>query len=42
VNEDGTIQLEISPGSYLKIEKSAVSMEWTANINKAAAAPATK
>ncbi|MCU0395191.1 MAG: preprotein translocase subunit YajC [Chitinophagaceae bacterium] len=40
VNEDGTLQLEISPGSYLKIEKSAVSMEWTANINKAAAAPA--
>lgn len=42
VNEDGTIQLEISPGSYLKIEKSAVSMEWTANVNKAAAAPAAK
>ena len=40
VNEDGTLQLEISPGSYLKIEKSAVSMEWTANVNKAAAAPA--
>lgn len=41
VNEDGTIQLETSPGSYIKIEKSAVSMEWTANINKAAA-PADK
>lgn len=37
VNEDGTIQLETSPGSYIKIEKSAVSMEWTANINKPAA-----
>lgn len=37
VNEDGTIQLEISPGSYLKIEKSAISMEWTAAINKTAA-----
>lgn len=36
VNEDGTIQLETSPGSYIKIEKSAVSMEWTANVNKAA------
>lgn len=36
VNEDGTIQLETSPGSYIKIEKSAVSMEWTANLNKAA------
>src|SRR6266704_2328531 len=31
VNEDGTIQIEPSPGSYLKIEKSAISMEWTQN-----------
>lgn len=38
INEDATIQLEISPGSYLKIEKSSISMEWTANLNKAAAA----
>ncbi|NCI46248.1 preprotein translocase subunit YajC [Sediminibacterium soli] len=38
VNEDGTLQLEVSPGSYLKIEKSSISMEWTANLNKAAAA----
>ncbi|MDQ6756999.1 MAG: preprotein translocase subunit YajC [Bacteroidota bacterium] len=37
VNDDGTMQLEINPGSYIKIEKSAVSMEWTANINKPAA-----
>ena len=36
VNEDGTINLEVSPGSYIKIEKSAISMEWTANINKIA------
>jgi preprotein translocase subunit YajC len=36
VNEDGTILIETSPGSYLKIEKSAISMEWTNNINKAA------
>lgn len=36
VNEDGTLQLEINPGSYLKIEKSAISMEWTAAINKTA------
>ena len=42
VNEDGTIQIETSPGSYLKIEKSAISMEWTQNINKAAAPPADK
>lgn len=34
INEDGTIQLETSPGSYIKIEKSAVSLEWTQNINK--------
>lgn len=34
VNEDGTIQLEINPGSYIKLEKSAISMDWTAQINK--------
>ena len=34
VNDDSTMQLEINPGRYIKIEKSAVSMEWTANINK--------
>ncbi|MEO7309180.1 MAG: preprotein translocase subunit YajC [Chitinophagaceae bacterium] len=42
VNDDGTLQLEISPGSYLKIEKSAISQEWTANINKAAVPATTK
>jgi preprotein translocase subunit YajC len=36
VNEDGTIQMEVSPGSYLKIEKSAISMEWSAQQNTAA------
>ncbi len=36
VNEDGTLQIEVNPGSYLKIEKSAISQEWTANINKIA------
>jgi preprotein translocase subunit YajC len=36
VNEDGTVMLETSPGSYMKIEKSAISIEWTQNINKAA------
>lgn len=36
INEDGTLQLEVSPGSYLKIEKSSISMEWTAAINKVA------
>ena len=34
VNEDGTLNVEISPGSYIKIEKSAVSMEWTNQLNK--------
>ena len=38
VNEDGTISLEINPVSYIKIEKSAISMEWTAQINKASTA----
>ncbi|MFM7358487.1 MAG: preprotein translocase subunit YajC [Sediminibacterium sp.] len=38
INEDGTLQLEINPGSYIKLEKSAISMEWTAAINKTAAA----
>ncbi len=35
VNEDGTLSLEVSPGSYLKIEKSTVSMEMSAGLNKA-------
>ena len=38
VNDDGTLNIEVSPGSYIKIEKSAISMDWTANINKPAAA----
>lgn len=29
VNEDNTLQLEINPGSYITIEKSAISMDWT-------------
>jgi preprotein translocase subunit YajC len=36
INEDGTVNLEINPGSYIKIEKSAISLEWTAQLNKAA------
>ncbi len=45
VNEDGTtINLETSPGSYMKVEKSAISVEWSQAANKAAAgtAPAAK
>jgi preprotein translocase subunit YajC len=34
VNDDGTINIEISPGSYIKIEKTAISMDWTAALNK--------
>lgn len=34
VNEDGTISLEINPGSYLKVEKSAISIEWSQQLNK--------
>jgi|SRR5690606_25579851 len=37
MNEDGTFMLEINPGSYIKMEKSAVSMDMTANLNKVAA-----
>src|ERR1700742_615691 len=36
MNDDGTLTMETSPGSYLKIEKSAISMEWTQNLNKTA------
>src|SRR5882757_1758799 len=42
VNDDGTLMIETSPGSYLKIEKSAISMEWTTNINKPAAVATDK
>lgn len=38
VNEDGTLEIEVSPGSYIKIEKSAISMDWTAQLNKVATA----
>jgi preprotein translocase subunit YajC len=34
VNEDNTIQLEVSPGMYLKIERSSISLEWSQAINK--------
>src|SRR4051812_30182531 len=34
VNEDGTLSLEINPGSYIKMERSAISMEMTAQVNK--------
>ena len=34
VNEDNTLMLETSPGSYLRIEKSAISIEWSQQVNK--------
>ena len=34
INEDGTVNLEISPGSYIKMERSSISMEMTAALNK--------
>jgi len=41
VNDDNTtIQLETNPGSYIKVEKSAISMEWTQGINKPVASTA--
>ncbi len=42
VNDDSTLIVETSPGSYNKIEKSAISMEWTANVNKPATAAPVK
>ncbi len=36
VNEDNvTIMLETSPGSYMKVEKSAISQEWSQQLAKA-------
>ena len=37
VNDDNTLQIEVNPGSFIKIEKSAISMEWSEQINKTAA-----
>ena len=42
VNEDGTINLEITPGLSIKMEKSSVSMEYTTQINKPATEVAKK
>src|SRR5260370_23675085 len=42
VNEDNTIQLETNPGSYLKLEKSAISLEWTQQLNKASSVEVEK
>jgi len=34
INDDGTISLEVNPGSYLKMEKSSISIEWSQQLNK--------
>ncbi|MDQ6608689.1 MAG: preprotein translocase subunit YajC [Bacteroidota bacterium] len=34
INDDGTVSLEINPGSYIKMERSSISMEMTAQLNK--------
>lgn len=36
VNDDNTLSLEINPGSYIKIERSSISMDWTSQLNKTA------
>ncbi len=43
VNDDNTtIQMEVNPGSYLKIEKSAISLEWSQALNKPVTAEVVK
>ena len=39
VNEDGTINVEITPGLSVKMEKSSVSLEMSNQLNKPAAEP---
>lgn len=34
VNEDNTVQLEVNPGSYIKIERSSISLEWSQALSK--------
>ncbi len=41
-DDNNTIQLEVNPGSYIKIEKSAISLEWSQQINKPLAVAAEK
>jgi preprotein translocase subunit YajC len=38
VNPDGTLNIDVSHGMNIKIEKSAISMDWTAALNKDAVA----
>lgn len=34
INEDGTMQLEVAPGTFMTIERSAISMEYTSAMEK--------
>ena len=34
INDDGTLSVEVNPGNYIKIEKSALSLDWTKQVNK--------
>ena len=40
INDDNTLKIEVSAGTYLTIERSAISMEYTTAQQKAAATPA--
>ena len=42
VNDDGTIQIEVARGTFMTIERSAISMEMTAAFRKKADAALTK
>ena len=42
VNDDNTLQLEVNPGSYMKIERSAISLEWSQQLNKPVATTESK
>jgi len=42
VNDDNTLMMETSPGSYMKIERSAISMEWSEAANKGTVAATEK
>ncbi|MFB6453636.1 preprotein translocase subunit YajC [Chitinophaga sp. Hz27] len=39
VNDDGTLVIEVGPGTFLTMERSAISMEYTSQKNTPPAAP---
>ncbi|ACU63655.1 preprotein translocase subunit YajC [Chitinophaga sp. YR627] len=40
INDNNTLQIEVSPGTYFTVERSAISMEYTSAQQKAAETPA--